>query len=188
VLLAQELPYGYTASGYMKLTNLGEAPLRVEVLCLPSGVRLPEDPVEPGADTTHSVFDAPYLSESDIYTAGDPWLYLRLGEGRPESSTDDSILHGCYGMTHSYNVELRNPGDQPTLVFVLLRASAGEVKGQFFIDDKYIATPLVAGGEEQLLQEIPLPPGQTKLLSIKAIALNGGFYPASIVVRETRYP
>jgi hypothetical protein len=51
-----------------------------------------------------------------------------------------------------------------------------------------VATPLIAGGEEQLLKEIPLKPGQTKLLKIRALPLNGGFYPASIILRETRYP
>jgi len=56
-------------------------------------------------------------------------------------------------------------------VFVVLRASAGEVKGQFFIDDQYVATPLIAGGNEQLLTEIPLKPGETTLLKIKGMPL-----------------
>jgi hypothetical protein len=188
VLLSQELGSGLTSSGYMKLTNIGDSPLRLEVLTLPTGSSIPGGSVSPHESTTRCVFDAPYFSEDDIYSVGDPWLYLRLGEGRPESSTDDTILHGCYGMTHTYNVELRNPTGNPALIFVLLRGSAGEVKGQFYINDQYISTPLVAGGDEHLLQEIPLPPGKTKLLKVKAIALNGGFYPASVVVRETRYP
>ena len=122
------------------------------------------------------------------YQSGDPWLYLRLGESDPPSLTDDTVLNGCYGMTHSFHVELHNPNSYPALVFAVLRASAGEVKGQFFIDDEYVATPLVASGEEQLLKEIPLKPGETRLLKIKAPPLNGGFYPASIILRESRYP
>jgi hypothetical protein len=188
VLLSQDLAYGFTASGYMKLTNLGMQPLRVEVLALPVGDRLPDGPVRASATTSHSLFGSPYFTEDERFTAGDQWLYLRLGAGRPESTTDDSVLHGCYGMTHSFNIELKNPGDFPALVFIVLRASAGEVKGQFYINDEYVATPLVAGGEELLLREVPLPPGSTRLLKIRALALNGGFYPASIILRETRYP
>lgn len=188
VLLSQELAYGYTASGYMKLTNLGPQPLRIEVLALPAGARLPEGAAARSSSTSHCVFDSPYFTQEAAYSAGDPWLYLRLGSGRPESSTDDTVLHGCYGMTHNYNVELRNPGTAPALLFVVLRASAGEVKGQFYLNDEYVYTPLVASGEELLLREIPLPPGASQQLRLKAIALNGGFYPASVIIRETRFP
>jgi hypothetical protein len=188
VLLSQPLPRGYTASGYMKLTNFGAQPLRIEVLALPSGGALPHGAAPASAKTTHSVFDTPYFSQDATYTAGDPWLYLRLGEARPASATDQKVLHGCYGMTHSFNVALSNPTASPALVYVLLRASAGEVKGQFFIDGEYITTPLVGPGDEALLKEIPLPPGAHRLLKVKGIALNGGFYPASVILRETRNP
>jgi hypothetical protein len=138
------------------------------------------------------VFDSPYLAEQHRYNAvgssASPWLYLRLGAGWPQSSADDSVLHGCYGMSHSFDVELNNSGRLPALVFVVLRASSGEVKGQFYLNGEYVVTPLVAAGDEFLVREIPLPPGSSQRLSIRAMALNGGFYPASIILRETRLP
>ncbi len=188
VLLGQQLARGYTASGYMKLTNLGAQPLRLEVLALSTGTGLPHGAAPQTAKTATCVFDAPYFSEDNQFKSGDPWLYLRLGEARPASATDESVLHGCYGMTHSFNVTLSNPGATPTVVYIVLRASAGEVKGQFFINGEYVSTPLVTSGEEQVLKEIGLAPGENKQLRIKALALNGGFYPASVIVRETRYP
>jgi hypothetical protein len=138
--------------------------------------------------TSRGVFQAPYLAQAATYKPGDSWLYLRLGEEQLHSVTDDSRLHGSYGVTHSFSVELTNQQSTPALVFVVLRASAGEVKGQFFIDDEYVVTPLISGGDEQLLKEIPLKPGETKLLKIKALPLNGGYYPASIIIRQTRHP
>jgi hypothetical protein len=188
LLLSQTLNRGYTASGYLKLTNAGTQPLRIEVLALPPGSPLPHAAAAETKPMAHCVFDQPYLAEAERYTAGDPWLYLRLGEARPASATDESVLHGCYGMTHSYEVTLSNPGSAPTVVYVVLRASAGEVKGQFYINGEYVSTPLVAGGEEQVMKEIGLAPGESRMLRIKAIALNGGFYPASVILRETRNP
>jgi hypothetical protein len=188
VLLSQQLARGYTGSGYMKLTNLGAQPLRLEVLAVASGTALPHGAAADAARTAHCVFDSPYFSEDTVYAAGDPWLYLRLGDERPQSATDESVLHGCYGMTHSFNVRLSNPGAGPATAYVVLRASAGEVKGQFYINGEYISTPLVTGGEEQVLKEVTVPPGESRWLRIKALALNGGFYPASVIVRDTRYP
>ncbi|MBN2082917.1 hypothetical protein JW859_12030 [bacterium] len=187
-LAVQNLKPGYTGSGYFKLSNLSDTGLRLETMALAPNSAPPAQAMHNTPLASHSVYPAPYHVVTSTFTAGDPWLYLRLGEDDPQSITDDSILDGCYGMTHSFHVELRNPRDYPALVFVVLRASAGEVKGQFFIDDEYVVTPLVASGEEQLLKEIPLKPGETKLLKIKALPLNGGFYPASIILRQSRQP
>ena len=141
-----------------------------------------------GGTTSRGTFPAPYFNVSEHYAIGDDWLYLRLGKESLNSTVDDQRLDGSYGVTYSFSVELRNGTDVPALIFVVLRASAGEVKGQFFIDGEYITTPLISGGDEQLLKEIPLAPGKTKLLTIKALPLNGGFYPASIIIRESRLP
>ena len=187
-IAVQDLPSGYTSSGYFKITNLGEVPLRLETLVLDPGDSLPAQAIHDTTGSSSSVYPAPYEMITASYEAGDPWLYLRLGEADAKSLNDATVLDGCYGMTHTYNIELYNPKEWPALVFVVLRASAGEVKGQFFIDDEYVATPLVVSGEEQLLKEVPVKPGETKLLRIKAIPLNGGFYPASIILRESRYP
>ncbi len=187
-ILQQKLPAGFTTSAYYKLTNLGSTPLRIETVCLEPYSQTPEGALSGDGTASRGVFPAPYVTVAQDFNTGDDWLYLRLGQDSPGSLVDSSRFDGSYGVTYSFNVQLRNTHDTPSLVFVLLRASAGEVKGQFFIDDEYVATPLVAGGEEQLLKEIPLKPGQTKLLKIKALPLNGGFYPASIVIRESRYP
>ena len=187
-IFTQTLKRGYTGIAYFKLTNLGAEPLRLEVMALALGTSAPDGPAADTGGTSRGVFPAPYMNFTATFVRGDPWLYLQLGKQAQASLVDGSVLDGSYGMTHSFSVELNNPGATPALVFVVLRASGGEVKGQFFIDDEYLVTPLLAGGEEQLLKEIPLAPGQTKLLKIKALPLNGGFYPASIILRETRRP
>lgn len=187
-LTAQALSPGYTASGYFKVSNLSDSALRLETLALSDGEVASVAPLQDGNGSSNGIFPAPYITDTASYQCGDPWLYLRLGEQDPLSDDGQRILNGCYGMTHSFSVELHNARAWPALVFVVLRASAGEVKGQFFIDDEYVATPLVASGDEQLLKEIPLRPGETKLLKVRAIPLNGGFYPASLILRETRYP
>jgi len=187
-LAVQSLAPGYTASAYFKLSNLSDTSLRLETLALKPGTAVTAQPWPDSGQACRSVYPAPYQVVTASYEAGDPWMYLRLGESNPVSLTDGRVLQGCYGITHSYHVELHNPHSYPALVFAVMRVSAGEVKGQFFIDDEYLVTPLVVGGEEQLLKEIPLKPGETRLLKIKAIPLNGGFYPASIILRESRYP
>ncbi|MEZ5337797.1 MAG: hypothetical protein R3F46_05985 [bacterium] len=187
-LVQQRMPHGTTASGYMTVSNLSGAELRLETLSVAHGSSVPPWPLESSGEASYCVFGEPFVNADLQYSTGDNWLYMRLGSQLPASQSDSSVLQGCYGMTHSYSVELRNQNDYPALLFVVLRASAGEVKGQFFIDDEYLGTSLVASGEEQLLKDIPLRPGETKLLRIRAIPLNGGFYPASIIIREQRYP
>lgn len=187
-VINQKLNHGSTASGYMTLSNLSDSELRLETMSVNHGSPVPPWQLESNGEASFCVFGEPFISADMQYSTGDNWLYLRLGNQLPQSSTDSTVLQGCYGMTHSFNVELRNTNNYPALVFVVLRASAGEVKGQFFLDDEFMGTALVSSGEEQLLKDIPLRPGETKLLKIRAIPLNGGFYPASIIIREQRYP
>jgi hypothetical protein len=187
-LVNQKLSHGSTASGYMTLSNLSDSELRLETMSVNHGSPVPPWQLESSGEASFCVFGEPFISADMQYGTGDNWMYLRLGNQLPQSSTDGTVLHGCYGMTHSFNVELRNTNTYPALIFVVLRASAGEVKGQFFLDDEFLGTSLVSSGEEQLLKDIPLRPGETKLLKIRAIPLNGGFYPASIIIREQRYP
>jgi hypothetical protein len=188
VLIEHRLTGGQTGSGYYKLVNLGDNPLLVETLTLNPGTPIPPRAIRDREGASGTVYGPPYYTISEKYECGDPWKYLRLGDDNPASMTGGPALDGCYGMTHSFSVEISNPLDRPALVFVVLRGSAGEVKGQFYINDEYVGTPLVKGGDEQLLKEIPLKPGETKLLKINAMPLNGGFYPASIILRESRYP
>ncbi|MCB1186053.1 hypothetical protein KDL29_02705 [bacterium] len=187
-IVNQRMRHGMTASGYMTLSSLDGGELRLEVMSVNHGSPVPPWALESKGEASYCVFGEPFVNADINYSTGDNWLYMRLGSQLPASLSDSSVLQGCYGMTHSYNVELKNLHNYPALVFVVLRASAGEVKGQFFIDDEYVGTSLVASGEEQLLKDIPLRPGETKLLRIRAIPLNGGFYPASIIIREQRYP
>lgn len=183
VIANQLLERGYTSSGYFKISNLGQTSIRVETLALePGGIDTPGGPTVPSKASM-----APYITVTERYQPGDPWLYLRLGDIMYKGLGAGGF-NGLYGYTHSFNVEIHNPRTTPALIFVVLRASAGEVKGQFFIDDEYVVTQLVESGGEQLLKEIPLAPGQTKLLKIKAMPLNGSFYPASIILRQSREP
>jgi hypothetical protein len=187
-IVGQDLDPGYTASGYYRLSNVSDSPLRIETLALHPDTPMPKGAWPSREGASCGVYPQPYITTQHDYIANSsaPWLYLRLGEDAPASETDDSVHYGCYGVTHTYEVNVTNAKDIPALVFVVLRGSAGEVKGQFYIDDEFVSTPLVRGGEEQLLKEIPLPPKATKKVRIKAIALNGSFYPASIIFREER--
>lgn len=187
-LCGQALPRGYTSSGYFKLTNIASQNVRIETVVLPSG-HWPTETAYTRADLASSmVFPEPYLDDAKEFRTGDDWLYLRLGSNAPQSLDGSSVLAGMYGMTHSFTVDVTNTRAQQSTVYVLLRGSAGEVKGQFFINDMYVVTMLVKGGEEQILDELTLAPGESRRLKIVGIPLNGGFYPASIIIRETRNP
>ncbi|MDQ3023136.1 MAG: hypothetical protein M3R04_01930 [bacterium] len=187
-IVAQDVEAGFTASGYYRLSNTSDTALRIETLALNPDTVAPKGAWPNSNEASCGVYPQPYITTTHNYNAnaGAPWLYLRLGEDEPASGTDDTVHYGCYGVTHTYEVTVKNTKQSPALVFVVLRGSAGEVKGQFLINDEYVSTALVRGGEEEMLREIPLPPGATKKLRIKAIALNGSFYPASIILREER--
>jgi hypothetical protein len=189
VLLHEEvLPKAYTTSSYFKLSNLSSTPLRLETLALDPAELAPSHAMNDSPRASFEYYGEPYTIESASYSIGDPWLYLRIGENSLPALNGDGLLHGNYGMTYSYSVEVSNATRNPGLVFILLRGSGGEVKGQFFINGAYTTTPLVRGGDEHLLAEVPIKPGETKLVTIKGMALNGCFYPASVIFRETRLP
>ncbi|MCC7478289.1 hypothetical protein IT575_07490 [bacterium] len=188
LLVGQALPRGYTSSGYYKLTNLASCNLRIETVVLEAG-HFPAEHAYSRTDLASSmVYPEPYYSESREWSTGDDWLYLRLGQNAPQDLAGRTILHGMYGMTHSYTVDVTNTRSTPATVYVVLRGSAGEVKGQFFINDKYVVSQLVKGGDEQLMDQVTLQPGASKRLKIVGIPLNGGFYPASIIIRDTKMP
>jgi hypothetical protein len=159
------------------------------VLALAGGAPLPEV-AWPGEAASACVYGPPYLEESRTHTVGGDWTYLRVGAASPLCELGSGArLWGCYGMTHDFDVTLVNPaGSGKSTVYVLMRGSAGEVKGQAIIDGRYRTTPLVSSGGEELLDTLSIAPGETRRLRISAIALNGGFYPASIILRETRDP
>jgi len=193
LIALQDLPPAATASGYFKLSSLSGPDLLVETLVLNPQTVLPalSWPDTSGAST--AVYPEPYVTQSAAHEVGGDWTYLRLGHSSPDCVAGSGPpLYGSYGMTYSFNVEIHNPaprdGGHSASVYVVLRGSAGEVKGQVYINDEYIASPLVAGGSEQILKVLNLAPGESRQLKIRAIALNGGFYPASIILRETRDP
>lgn len=189
LLARQRLAPGATSSGYFKLTSLGRGDLSLETLALAPDSALPAGPW-PGEAASACVFGPPYLEATATHTVGGDWTYLRLGAESPLCQLGSGArLWGCYGMTHDFDVTLANPaGSGLSTVYVILRGSAGEVKGQAIIDGRYCTTRLAPSGGEELLDTLTLQPGETRRLQISAIALNGGFYPASIILRETRDP
>jgi hypothetical protein len=193
LIALQDLPPAATASGYYKLSSLSGPDLLVETLVLNPGTALPNSVWPDTAGASTAVYPEPYFTQSAAHEVGGDWTYLRLGHSAPDCIAGSGPpLYGSYGMTYSFNVEVSNPQARDTgrhaNVYVVLRGSAGEVKGQVYINDEYIASPLVAGGAEQILKVLSLAPGESRHLKIRAIALNGGFYPASIILRETRDP
>jgi hypothetical protein len=187
-LIGQGMKVMDTCSGYYKLTNLSRAPLRIETVCLPPGSFPSEAAYTKTDGATSYVYPEPFHNTTRDYVTGDDWLYLRLGAEYPASLDGSQVFYGMYGVTHSFTVNLVNDDGGPRDVYVILRGSAGEVKGQFFIDDQYISTLLVKGGDEQPLKKITLGVGETRKLRITAMPLNGGFYPASIILRESLMP
>jgi len=101
-LAAQGLAAGYTASGYFKLTNLGDSALRLETLTLPAGSAPPDGPASDGAAESRGVFPAPFVNINATYTTGGDWLYLRLGKDAPDAHDGSATLDGQYGVTHTF--------------------------------------------------------------------------------------
>ncbi|MHB1000198.1 MAG: hypothetical protein ACYC27_13220 [Armatimonadota bacterium] len=192
-VVSQPLAAINTASGIMEFRQLSGEPLFIRVTAKPEQLRASDDP--PGITLPASGLTASMLEISDhvypqpmktldaTFTAGKPWVFLRIGKNAIKHATQEKLLYGNYGVTYQINAKLENPTPQAINVELVYEATAGPVSGIFFIDGKLEFIKLLNPPKEKTITKVTIPAGVTKTLNIRTMPLSGSAYPATLIIR-----
>lgn len=193
VLVSQPLETPYTASGIMQLHQLSGDPVLVRVRAIPEEQRRDEDPLDTVISASGLTIDKVSLSdhiypqpEKNIevtYTAGKPWVFLRIGKYPLKHATQDKQLFGNYGVTYDIKANLENPFEQPQEVEIAFEATAGPASGIFIVDGKEVKLRMLQPPSEERIQKVTVAAGSNKIVSIRTIPLSGSAYPATLIIR-----
>lgn len=180
-----------TASGIIQmqqLTNSGK--LITRVLSEPASVVRTVQDVTLAQDsdfvTRYSEQQFPTIVReiSEEFTAGDRWVFIRMGKHAIRDAAGLRVLDGNYGVSYDINLRLKNPTPEVKTVTVMFDPTAGIAGIATMIDGQYYGKSHVSGTRELPLAKIRLNPGETREVPVTTIPLAGSHYPASLVVRS----
>jgi hypothetical protein len=203
-VVTQRFAPGLTVSGLMQIQNLTDGALSLSVhadadtdvlasalwriyMAGTSGNALaaPSDALGPMLPTSPSpqVFPDPQITLSGSYTVNGPWAFLTLGsQDALHAQSGRGRLYGNYGADYDITVTLINPTQVTRTIALYFRPNAGPAAGIFQINAGPIQEydPFSPPDERLLATEI-LSPGETRVVHLHTIPLNGSAYPAKIV-------
>ena len=198
LLVSQSLDSPYTASGIMELRQISGQPLLVRVIAKPEDQRLGEDPPEaviPVGDVDISkiavsdhIYPEPTVNMDVTYTAGKPWVFLRLGKEGLKHASLDKQLYGNYGVTYDIKATLENPMADPLTAELVFEATAGPASGIFLVDGNLVRVKMLSPPLEISIGRVTIPAGRSKVVSIQTIPLSGSAYPATLIIRPVGAP
>jgi len=192
-LVSQSLDSLHTASGVMELRRLSGDALLVRVIAKPESRRVADDQLgvavpAAGIDVSKvamsdHIYPGPVKKLFATYTAGKPWLFLRIGKEALKHQTQDRRLYGNYGVIYDIEATLENPLDRPYSVEIAFEATAGLVSGVFFLDGNPVRIRSLQSPEEATIGTVTVPPGRSRTVSLRTMPLSGSAYPATIIIR-----
>lgn len=181
-------------TGTVDLRVLSGGPIVVTVLAVSPGVdprSLLGAPVLPG-DGHHrtGVFRIGSLgSDALTYTAGGPDATLVIGDTDPTPPSADPTApghdYGDYGVIHSIDVTMSNPGTQASSAYLFFKPLAGPARGSFLIDGNLVDIGCVRLRTPYQITSFQLTAGQTYRTVIATMTDGGSFYPAQIGLTAT---
>jgi hypothetical protein len=200
VSLSQDEPYllAQTPMGERQLVS-GTVDLRVlsggsvvmTVLAVSAGIdprTLLAGPVLPG-DGHHrtGVFTiSGFGSDKLTYSAGSADATLVVGDTDPTPPSADPAAtghdYGDYGVLHSIDLTLTNPGSAPAAAYLYFKPLAGPARGSFLIDGSLVDIGCVRLATPYQITAFQLSPGQTYHTVVRTMTDGGSFYPAEIGV------
>ena len=138
----------------------------------------------PGGAASPFIFGPPLVALSGAYAVGGKWEHLPLGTGESLHSADHSQrLWGNYGVSYYVTLALSNPTGAARTVGLYFAPEAGLAAGVFQIRGAPVLQfdPLSPPYEKELTR-VRLAPGESRILRLRTILLNGSAYPASLTV------
>jgi hypothetical protein len=203
VNLSQDAPYVLTqlpmsarqlVSGAVDVRVLSGGPVVVSVLAVSAGGDLRtllSGPTLPG-DGHHrtGVFRiAAFGADALAYSAGAADATLVIGDTDPTPPSADPTAngrdYGDYGVIHTIDLTLTNPGADPATAYLYFKPLAGPARGSFLIDGNLVDIGCVRQPTPYEITSFQLNPGQTYRTQVRTMTDGGSFYPAQIGVSAT---
>jgi hypothetical protein len=181
-------------AGTADLRVLSGGPVEVTVLSVSPGVdprTLLDGPVLPGDGhhRTGAFSIAGFGSENLSFSAGGPDATTVIGDTDPTppnvTPSADGRDYGDYGILHTIDLTLTNPGAIAATAFVFLQPLAGPVRGSFLIDGNAVEIGCVRVPSRYQVTALNLPPGQTSHVVLQTMTDGGSFYPVRLGVTAT---
>ena len=123
------------------------------------------------------------MSLDVTYTAGKPWVFLRLGKEGLKHASLDKQLYGNYGVTYEIKATLENPMPDPLTAELAFEATAGPASGVFIVDGNLVRVKMLLPPHETCIGRVTVPAGKSKVVSIQTIPLSESAYPATLIIR-----
>src|SRR5579863_6216399 len=181
-------------SGTVDVRVLSGGSVTVTVLAASPGVdprSLLAGPVLPG-DGHHrtGVFTIGDFGTASLsYAAGAGDSTVVIGDTDPTAPSADSSAtghdYGDYGISHTINVTMTNPGQSTASAYLFFRPLAGPARGVFLVDDNLVEIGCVRESTPYQVSAFELAPGQTYHAVVKTMTDGGSFYPAEIGLTGT---
>ncbi len=203
VALSSDDPYVVTnipmtarqlVTGAVDLRVLSGGPVVVTVLAVSPGVdprMLLGGPVLPG-DGHHrtGVFKiAGFGSDALSFDAGGPDATLVVGDTEPTPPSLDPAAsghdYGDYGVVHTIELTMKNPGSVPSTAYLYLKPLAGPARGSFLIDGSLFDIGCVRVPAPYQVTSFDLAAGQTSHVLVQTMTDGGSFYPVQIGLTAT---
>ena len=105
----------------------------------------------------------------------------------PPSVDSGTIGHdyGDYGVSHTVNLTMTNPGRGTASAYLFFRPLAGPARAVFLVDDSLVEIGCVRESTPYQVSAFELAPGQTYHAVVRTMTDGGSFYPAEIGLTAT---
>ncbi len=181
-------------AGTVDLRVLSGGPVTVTVLAVSPGVdprTLVSGTTLPG-DGHHrtGVFQIDgFGSDRLSYTAGGADATLVLGDTDPTPPSADPAAtghdYGDYGVIHTIDVTVTNPGDTAAAAYLYFRPLAGPSRGSFLVGGNLIDIGCVRVSTPYQITTFEVQAGQTLHQVVQTMTDGGSFYPAEVGLSAT---
>lgn len=130
------------------------------------------------------IFPNPEFHVEKVYTVGEKWLFISVGDTPMFDVESGQKFLGNYGAFYHIYITLNNPAEKQKKVLFYFEPAGGVAAGILFLDGKKIDIRPINYPHEKKFGVTYLSPYESKTVYIKTMPISGSYYPVRIVVRS----